>query len=133
MTTHELAYTRGVSLVDYGREVEEEIAHLQAAIEKVAALSARYPSRWLAIKLLEEDTEILPKVEAVGGGGEILAQARKSVTHLRSIYGDDVDTIVADRRYGFISGLVREVVRRPAVDRVTLSDKGGVRLEDGDD
>jgi ferrous iron transport protein B len=123
MTTHELAYTRGISLVDYGREVEEEIACLQAAIEKVTALAARYPSRWLAIKLLEEDKEILPKVEAVEGGGEILAQARKSVTHLRSIYGDDVDTIVADRRYGFISGLVREVVRRPAEERLTLSDK----------
>jgi len=123
MTTHELAYTRGVSLVDYGREVEEEIARLQEAIEKVAALAARYPSRWLAIKLLEEDKEILPKVEAVEGGGEILAQARKSVIHLRSVYGDDVDTIVADRRYGFISGLVREVVRRPAEERLTLSDK----------
>jgi ferrous iron transport protein B len=123
MTTHELAYTRGVSLVDYGREVEEEIACLQAAIEKVTALTARYPSRWLAIKLLEEDKEILPKVETVEGGGEILAQARKSVTHLRDVYGDDVDTIVADRRYGFISGLVREVVRRPAKERLTLSDK----------
>ena len=123
MTTHELAYTRGVSLVDYGREVEEEIARLQAAIEKVAALTARYSSRWLAIKLLEEDKEIVPKVEAVGGRGEILAQARKSVTHLRNVYGDDVDTIIADRRYGFISGLVREVVRRPAVERITLSDK----------
>jgi ferrous iron transport protein B len=123
MTTHELAYTRGVFLVDYGREVEEEIAHLQEAIEKVPALIARYSSRWLAIKLLEEDKEILPKVEAVEGGGEILAQARKSVTHLRSVYGDDVDTIVADRRYGFISGLVREVVRRPAEERLTLSDK----------
>ena len=123
MATHELAYTRGVSLVDYGREVEEEIARLQEAIEKEPALTARCSSRWLAIKLLEEDKEIIPKVEAVEGGGAILAQARKSVDHLRSVYGDDAETIVADRRYGFISGLVREVVRRPAVDRLTLSDK----------
>ena len=123
MTTHELAYTRGVSLVDYGREVEEEIARLQEAIEKVSALLRRYPSRWLAIKLLEEDEEIVPKVETVQGGREILAQAHRSVAHLRDIYGDDVDTIIADRRYGFISGLVREAVRRPAVERVTLSDR----------
>jgi len=124
MATHELAYTRGVSLVDYGREVEEEIARLQEAIEKVPAFTARYPSRWLALKLLEEDSEIVSQMEAsVVGGGTILAQARKSVDHLRSVYGDDAETIVADRRYGFISGLVREVVRRPAVDRLTLSDK----------
>ena len=123
MATHELAYSRGVALVDYGREAEEEIARLQAVIEKAPALTALYSSRWLAIKLLEEDKEIIPKVEAVEGGGAILAQALKSVAHLRNVYGDDAETIVADRRYGFISGLIKEVVRRPAVDRLTLSDK----------
>ncbi|RLC66580.1 MAG: ferrous iron transport protein B [Chloroflexi bacterium] len=124
MATHESAYSRGVSLVDYGREVEEEIARLQEAIEKVPALTARYPSRWLALKLLEEDSEIVSQLEtSVTGGRTVLAQARKSVDHLRSVYGDDAETIIADRRYGFISGLVREVVRRPAVDRLTLSDK----------
>jgi len=124
MATHELAYSRGVFLVDYGREVEEEIARLQEAIEKVPAITARYPSRWLALKLLEEDSEIVSQMEAsVVGGGTILAQARKSVAHLRNVYGDDAETIIADRRYGFISGLVREVVRRPVEERLTLSDK----------
>jgi ferrous iron transport protein B len=124
MATHELAYSRGVSLVDYGREVEEEIARLQEVIEKVPALTARYPSRWLALKLLEEDSEIVSQMEAsVVGGGAILAQARRSTAHLRNVYGDDAETIIADRRYGFISGLVKETVRRPAEDRLTLSDK----------
>ena len=124
MATHELAYTRGVSLVDYGREVEEEIARLQEAIEKVPALTARYPSRWLALKLLEEDSEIVSQLEtSVTGGGTVLAQARRSVDHLRGVYGDDAETIIADRRYGFISGLVRKVVRRPAEERLTTSDK----------
>ena len=124
MATHELAYTKGVALVDYGREVEEEIARLQAEIENVPALARHYASRWLAIKLLEEDGDITPKVEALGDSGKaVLAQARRSVEHLRGIYGDDVDTIIADRRYGFINGLVREVVQRPAEDRMTMSDK----------
>ena len=124
MATHELAYTRGVALVDYGREVEEEIARLQAEIEDVPALAGHYALRWLAIKLLEEDSDITPKGEALGDSGKaVLAQARKSVEHLRGIYGDDVDTIIAERRYGFINGLVREVVQRPAEDRMTMSDK----------
>jgi len=124
MATHELAYSRGVFLVDYGREVEEEITRLQEASEKVPALTARYSSRWLALKLLEEDSEIVSQIEAsVVGGGAILAQARKSVAHLRTVYGDDAETIIADRRYGFISGLIKEAVRRPAEERLTLSDK----------
>ena len=123
MATHDLAYSRGIFLVDYGREVEEEIARLQAVIEKSPALTERYTSRWLAIKLLEEDKEIVTKIEAAGGGAAVMAQTRKSLAHLRNVYGDDAETIIADRRYGFISGLVKEVVRRPAVDRLTISDK----------
>ena len=124
MTTHDLAYSKGITLVDYGREVEEEIARLQETIEKVPALTARYPSRWLALKLLEQDSDIIFKLQAsVVGGDAILAQARKSAAHLANVYGDDVDTLIADRRYGFISGLVKEVVHRTAEERVTLSDK----------
>ncbi|MEA3375753.1 MAG: ferrous iron transport protein B [Chloroflexota bacterium] len=124
MATHDSAYTRGVALVDYGREIEEEIVQLQAAIEDVPTLAARYPTRWLAIKLLEEDEEIVSQLESsVVGGRTVLDQVRKSVDHLRHVYGDDVDTVIAERRYGFISGLVREVVRRPSEERVMLSDR----------
>jgi len=120
---HELAYAKGAFLVDYGREVEEEIVHLQQLIESNETLLSKYNSRWLAVKLLEEDADIVSKVEMIPGGGGILAQARKSIAHLRDIYGDDMDIIIADRRYGFISGLVKEVVSLPAEARLTLSDK----------
>ncbi len=123
MTMHELAYTKGIRLVNYGRELEEEISRLQEVIDKVEALTEHYPSRWLAIKLLEEDKEIIAKIKAVDEGEEILTQARKSIKHLSNVYGADAETIIADRRYGFISGLVKEVVQRPAVDRITLSDR----------
>ncbi|MGB3345906.1 MAG: nucleoside recognition domain-containing protein [Candidatus Humimicrobiia bacterium] len=123
MTMHELAYTKGIRLVNYGRELEEEISRLQEVIDKVPVLIEHYPSRWLAIKLLEEDKEIIPKIKAVDEGEEILTQARKSIKHLSNVYGADAETIIADRRYGFISGLVKEVVQRPAVDRITLSDR----------
>ena len=123
MSAHELAYTKGVFLIDYGREIEQEIATLQGLIEGVPSLTERYASRWLALELLEEDTEITPIVENTKGGADILAQVHTSVKHLEEIYGDDVDTMVVDRRYGFINGLIKEVVRRPIEDRLTLSDK----------
>ena len=46
--------------IEYGREVENEIAKLESLISQ-SPLAVRYPSRWLAIKLLEEDEEILKK------------------------------------------------------------------------
>ncbi len=124
MSAHEMAYTRGIALVDYGREVEEEIAQLEKVLEQAHSLMAHYPSRWLAIKLLEQDEDVQAKIEAARNGREILAQAGRSINHLQDVYGEDeVDVVIADRRYGFINGLVREGVHRPKETRLTLSDK----------
>jgi len=46
--------------LQYGREVEEEIAKLEKVISN-NSLSQKYPPRWLAVKLLEEDEEIIKK------------------------------------------------------------------------
>ena len=53
---------------------------------------------------------------------EILTARDESIARLRRSYGDEAETLIADARYGFISGLVREVLRKPAVERVTISD-----------
>jgi ferrous iron transport protein B len=123
MSTHTMAYTKRSALVDYGREVENEISKLQELIEANPGLTARYCPRWLAIKLLEEDGDIVAKAVEIGGVGSVLNEAKRSIAHLHEVYGDDVDTVVADRRYGWINGLVKEVVQRTAVDRRTLSDR----------
>jgi len=56
--------------------------------------------------------------------GDALLKARdESLARLKGMYGDDAETVIADARYGFISGLLKDVVKRPARDRVTASDK----------
>ncbi|MCL5995469.1 MAG: ferrous iron transport protein B [Chloroflexi bacterium] len=124
MSAHELAYTRRQGfVVDYGRDVEEEIVRLQNEIDRHPSICQRFPSRWLAIKLLEQDAELEERLHKLEGGVKLLAHARASATHLAQVYGDDVDTIIADRRYGWINGLVREAVHRPATSRYTISDR----------
>ena len=53
--------------VEYGHEVEEEIEKLEKLISW-SALAQKYSPRWLAIKLLEEDEEIVKKFEGVKVG-----------------------------------------------------------------
>lgn len=48
--------------VGYGEEVEEEIKKIEAVIQKDSGLMQRNPSRWLALKLLEGDEEVIKKV-----------------------------------------------------------------------
>ncbi len=43
----------------YGSELEEHISELERLILKDEELASKFPPRWLAIKLLEEDEEIL--------------------------------------------------------------------------
>ena len=54
---------------------------------------------------------------------EILRAKDRGITHLRRIFGDDAETVIATERYGFISGLLKETLKKPAIERLTVSDK----------
>lgn len=54
---------------------------------------------------------------------EILQAKDKAISHLRTEFGDDAETLIADARYGFISGLLKDVLKKPPIERLTLSDK----------
>ena len=54
---------------------------------------------------------------------EVLQANEQSLAHLRSIYDDETETVIADARYGFISGLLKDVLKKPPIERLTLSDK----------
>jgi ferrous iron transport protein B len=107
----------------YGREAEEEIQRLQMQIEKIPSVRSMFPFRWLAIELLEKDREVREKLQVLEGGKKLLDEADKSITRLEELYGDDADVIIADHRYGWIHGLVREAVKQKASDRLTTTDK----------
>lgn len=109
--------------VDYGRDVEQEIERLQAAIATSGFETNGYPPRWLALKLLENDVEIVAQTLALNGGQALLALAAERAAWLQEICRDDVDLLIADRRYGYINGLVRQVVHRPPEDRLTATDR----------
>ncbi|MEW6356282.1 MAG: ferrous iron transport protein B [Planctomycetota bacterium] len=110
--------------VNYGREIEEEIGKIEQKIEADMELPGKYLPRWLAIKLLEHDEDAREKVRADAvAPGPILAAADKSMAHLQVIFGEFPEIVIAERRYGFISGACQEAVRVTAEIRHTTSDK----------
>jgi ferrous iron transport protein B len=54
---------------------------------------------------------------------DVLHVREESLTRLKNVYGDDAETAIADARYGFISGLLKDALIKPPVERVSLSDK----------
>jgi ferrous iron transport protein B len=110
--------------IPYGDEVDEEIEKLAALLEPDASRLAPCAPRWAALKLLEGDGPVRDRVRArCKGGADILAGADASVHHLRRIFADEPEVVIADRRYGFAAGACREAVRTTAESRRTWSDR----------
>ena len=113
----------GESTVTYGNEIQEEMKKVQSVLVKDIDLIQRYPSKWLAIKLLEEDNNVIEKINESSNYKEILEQVEKSINHLKSVFGDTPGAVIADGRYGFISGACSEAIKRNFEVRHTVSDK----------
>ena len=109
--------------LDYGSKIEREIARMLAAFEESNFNTGRYSKRWLALKLLEKDPDILEHVQSMQGGEKIISYARERAGHVESMLGDEFDLLTADRRYGYINGIVRQSLQRPLIDRLTLTDR----------
>ncbi len=95
--------------VDYGHDIEGELAKLQAEICRDEKLEAAMPPRWLALQLLENNAEAKRVVAESHASGAINQQLAKSFAFLEPHLGADGATLVAERRYGFAHGLVKEV------------------------
>jgi ferrous iron transport protein B len=54
---------------------------------------------------------------------DILDQIQKSSERLKKIFGEDTETIIADQRYGFITGITKKVVTKPLEKRLDLTDR----------
>jgi len=105
--------------VSYGEEIEEEVGKIEAIVaDKERQLTQKYEPRWLAIKLLEADSDITSKVHHK----EVLDTAGAGIEHLKSIFGDEPEIITADRRYGFISGACQETIKTTVESRHGRSD-----------
>jgi len=104
-------------IMNYGREIEEEIAKIQSLLRADGSITEKYDARWLAVKLLENDKELRAKVTSP----EINEQVEKSIAHIEKILGESAETAIAGARYGFISGACQKAVRSTIEIRHTIS------------
>jgi ferrous iron transport protein B len=98
-------------VLDYGAELEERLAPLAALIESDRSFAARYPARWLAVKLLEKDAHAHERLAAHPRAAGIEAAAAEAIAWLEKHYAKDAEIIVSERRYAYIHGAVKETLR----------------------
>lgn len=110
-------------MLDYGAVLEEEIAHLLTIITRFPEVSQRYPPRWLALKLLEQDRELQETLLHLPGGPAIVTEGQLSCARLEAIAGTEPEILIADARYTWINHLVQQSVHKPAQSGLSRSDR----------
>ena len=111
-----------VNRLSYGPELFDHLNELQTAIEEDKNLGD-VPSRWIAVKLLEDDEIILDRIEDSSKRNNILNTTEKVKKHFKDIYNESSEEVIANARYAYIEGLLKEVLTKPATEKKTLTDK----------
>jgi ferrous iron transport protein B len=106
------------SLLHYGDDIEKELDLIEIHVAAEHALVRKYGKRWLALKLLEQDQEILD----MGHLPEVMDTLTHSIARLETLYNDNPEVLIAERRYGYISGLYEQAVHNTVERRHDISD-----------
>ena len=112
--------------INYGHEIEHGIAHIQTYLKADEHIRQHYSTRYLAIKLLEHDSDVLRYVgqhmadEDRPQDRKRLLQARDAAaTRVQEETGVDSETAIMDAKYGFVNGALRESKYRTGTKKDT--------------
>lgn len=103
----------------YGSDIESAAERVRDILQqKYPHLTLKYPNRWLAFKFMEADSHVLQETEVLSNS--FLAEA---LVHLKEAHGEDIESLMADERYARASGLTHEVMKKPDIRKVELTEK----------
>jgi len=94
--------------INHGPDIELCINKIQEAISQNEEIRHRFSTRFLAIKLLENDHKIRLRVMRLPNAEQIMRRVYKAKKYLQSTLRDDSESLITDAKYGFISGALKE-------------------------
>jgi len=103
--------------INYGTNVEESIKRLKNEIKKNKSVYDLFYCRYTAIKLIENNKEFKEQIAQIPGSESILALAQKEIAALEHEFKEKSDTIIADAKYGFIHGVLKETYHQEKINR----------------
>ena len=94
--------------INHGAELERSIDEVKQAICKNENIRYKYSTRFLAIKLLENDKDLEGVAAGLPNGTEILETRDKEEARIREALGEESEQAITDAKYGFIAGALHE-------------------------
>jgi len=104
--------------LSYGKEIEKCISELSELLHDV---NLPYPPRWIAIKLLEKDKEIIKSIREKKP--EIIVKVKQLGEDLEDIHGHDSSIVIADERSHLASQITRDIVKIAPHRKISLNER----------
>ena len=112
--------------ISYGPDIDPVLHEMTDLIQQAGFLTDTYPSRWLALKYLENDVQIKSLGTRAGDIGDALElMARRVTEHCQATLDTIPEAIIADYRYGYIASVTKQgvFIQRGHQERIIFSDK----------
>jgi ferrous iron transport protein B len=100
--------------INYGQEIEKSIQNIQQELKKDEQLRKKFSTRFLSIKLLEGDNHVQNVLKGSFTFETVSKIANEEIIRLESRYDDQSETLIADAKYGFVAGALKETYRNGA-------------------
>lgn len=97
--------------INHGPEIEKSIQRLKLPIALNSSLRDLYSTRFLAIKLLENDKEVEAIIAALPNAKDIIALRDAEAKRIKLELKETAESAITDAKYGFISGALKETVK----------------------
>ncbi|MCU0598228.1 MAG: ferrous iron transport protein B [Desulfobacterales bacterium] len=109
--------------VRYSKDIESAIADLKEFIKARSPEAFPYNYRWTAIKLLEDDKIVKKRIrDLLGASSDAVCQKAGDFRgKLAGLFNEDLEIVMTDERYGFIAGIIKEVLSASSLERVDIS------------
>jgi ferrous iron transport protein B len=96
--------------INYGALIESAIGKIQAEIRVNKDITTLFSTRYLSIKLLENDKTTQKELSHLPNYQSIITRVEKEIDKLEKEYGEKSETIITDAKYGFVSGALKETL-----------------------
>ena len=110
--------------IKYGKEIEAHLEKLENVVnQKLKQLCQRYPSRWIALKLLERDEEIFHLVLESMNGRKVITIVNEMIDQIEKVHGEPSPIVIASERYSIANYIAKEVTRVISPPKIAFRDR----------
>lgn len=109
--------------IDYGPEIEDAIGRLVLQIETSPEIADLYPTRWLAISLIDGDLDVDDQLVEMHNGAELLLLRDRLVAALKAEIGETVEFAIAGKRFDAAHEIAASATSGSEDNRVRRTDR----------